>query len=192
MQWVAGCFEEGISHAKKAVEFDPLSSYANAILGLKNSHGGMSAESVSAGQAAVELEPSYIACWCLELVLHWDGQFERTVETGKMAVAVSGRHPFSMVALATTYADWSKPAEAKAIYGELLARAACEYIQPSQLAIAAAAEGEMEKAVDHAREAYEIRDPMLITAKYWPDFARLRDVPGFQDIVMGMGFSRIP
>jgi hypothetical protein len=36
----------------------------------------------------------------------------------------------------------------------------------------------------------ETRDPMLITAKYWPDLARLRDVRGFQDIVTRMGFSR--
>jgi hypothetical protein len=95
-----------------------------------------------------------------------------------------------MAALAMTYADWGKPAEAQSIYAELVARASHEYIQPSQLAIAAVAAGEQEKAVECIRQAYEIRDPMLITAKYWPDLARLRDVPGFQDIVTRMGFSR--
>ncbi len=95
-----------------------------------------------------------------------------------------------MAALAMTYADWGKPAEAQALYAELVARAAREYIQPSQLAIAAAAAGEQEKAVEYTRQAYEIRDPMLITAKYWPDFARMHDVPGFQDIVTRMRFSR--
>jgi hypothetical protein len=73
------------------------------------------------------------------VALHWVGLFERAVETGKMALAVSGRRPWAMAALAMTYADWGKPAEAKALYAELVARAAREYIQPSQLAIAAAA-----------------------------------------------------
>jgi hypothetical protein len=81
-----------------------------------------------------------------------------TVKTGSALKAKA--------ALAMTYADWGKPAEAKALYAELVARAAREYIQPSQLAIAAAAAGERENAVDYVREAYEIRDPMLIIANY--------------------------
>jgi len=190
LQWFAGRFEHGVLHAKKAVESDPLSSYANAILACTYGQAGMSGEGVSAGQTAVELEATYIACWSLEVVLHWAGLFERAVETGKTALAVSGRHPWAMAALAMTYADWGKPAEAQALYAELVARAAREYIQPSQLAIAAAAAGEQEKAVECTRQAYEIRDPMLITAKYWPDFARMHDVPGFQDIVTRMRFSR--
>jgi tetratricopeptide (TPR) repeat protein len=158
---------------------------------LTYSHAGMGNEAVLATQAAVELEGTYIAHWTLELVLHWEGQFDRAVEAGKMALAVSGRHPFAMVALATIYADWGKQAEAQAIYDELVARGAPEYIQPSQMAIAAAAAGDREKAVEHVREAYEIRDPMLIIAKYWPDFGGMRGVAGFEDIVERMGFSRI-
>jgi serine/threonine protein kinase/tetratricopeptide (TPR) repeat protein len=191
LQWVAGRFEQGVLPAKKAVDSDPLSSYANAILACTYGQAGMSNEGVAAGQKAVELEATYIACWALEVNLHWAGQFERAVEAGKMALAVSGRHPWAMAALAMTYADWNKPGEAQAIYAELVARGAREYIQPSQLAIAAAAAGQREKAVDHAREAYEIRDPMLITAKYFPDFASMRSVHGFQDIVRRMGFDRI-
>jgi serine/threonine protein kinase len=189
-QWFAGRFEQGILHAKKAVESDPLSSYANAILACTYGQAGLSGEGVLAGQAAMELETTYMACWSLEVALHWAGHFATAVETGKTALAVSGRHPWAMAALAMTYADWGKPAEAQAIYAELVARASHEYIQPSQLAIAAVAGGEQEKAVEYIRQAYEIRDPMLITAKYWPDLARMRDVSGFQDIITRMGFSR--
>jgi serine/threonine protein kinase/tetratricopeptide (TPR) repeat protein len=189
-QWFAGRFEQGILNAKKAVESDPLSSYANAILACTYGQAGMSQEGVLAGQAAVDLEATYMACWSLEIALHWAGLFEKAVETGKTALAVSGRHPWAMAALATTYADWGKLAEAQAIYAELVARSAHEYIQPSQLAIAAVAAGEQEKAVEYVRQAYQIRDPMLITAKYWPDLARLRDVPSFQDVITKMGFGR--
>jgi hypothetical protein len=77
LQWFAGRFEHGILHAKKAVESDPLSSYANAILACTYGQAGMGGEGVSAGQTAVELEATYIACWSLEVVLHWAGLFER-------------------------------------------------------------------------------------------------------------------
>jgi len=61
------------------------------------------------------------------LVLHWEGQFDRAVEAGKMALAVSGRHPFALAALAMTHADWGKPAKARVIYEEMVARGALEY-----------------------------------------------------------------
>ena len=137
----------------------------------------------------MELEGPYVGHWCYEMVLHWHGEFDRAAEAGKMALAVRGRHPFTMAALAMTYADWGKPAEARAIYAELVARTEREYVQPTQMAIAAAAAGDREKAVDYVREAYEIRDPMLLNAKVWPDFARMRDDAGSQDIVTKMGFS---
>lgn len=56
LQWFAGRFEHGILHAKKAVESDPLSSYAKAILACTYGQAGMGGEGVSAGQTAVELE----------------------------------------------------------------------------------------------------------------------------------------
>jgi adenylate cyclase len=56
LQWFAGRFEQGVLHAKKAVESDPLSSYANAILACAYGQAGMGGEGVSAGQTAVEFE----------------------------------------------------------------------------------------------------------------------------------------
>jgi hypothetical protein len=50
------------------------------------------------------------------------------------------------------------------------------YVKPSVLAIAAAAAGIEDKAIRHAREAFEIRDPgcQIYFSKHFPDSARLR------------------
>jgi len=62
-------------------------------------------------------------------------------------------------------------------------------VQPSQLAITASAACESDKAVAHARKAFEIRDPMLVVARHWPDFARLRGDPRFLEILACMGWK---
>jgi tetratricopeptide (TPR) repeat protein len=186
LQWIAGRLEEGLTLAKKTVECDPLSAYANGILALAYAHAGRSEEAVRAARSSLELEESFFTYWCLQCTLHWRGEFEKAAETGEMALAVSGRHPFAMAALAMTYADWGKAGEAQAIYSELLARAARAYVQPSVLAVTASAAGEPQKAFMHACEAFKTRDPYMILAKRWPDFAHLREEPNFNHIIAAM------
>jgi serine/threonine protein kinase/tetratricopeptide (TPR) repeat protein len=187
LQWIAGRFEEGVTLAKRAVEYDPLSGYAHAMLALTHGLAGRGNEAVRAAHAAVELEESYFTYWTLECALSWSGQFEKAAEAGETALAMAGRHAFAMSALAVIHADWGKVADAQAIYAELLARAARGYVQPAQLAVAASAAGEPDKALAHAREAYEIRDPYLLAAKRLPEFARLRKDPRFIEIIAKMG-----
>jgi hypothetical protein len=44
-------------------------------------------------------------------------------------------------------------------------------------------------ALQHAREAFNIRDRMLMVAGHWPDFARLRQEPRFDEILVKMGLK---
>ena len=84
------------------------------------------------------------------------------------------------------FADWGKPADAESVYAEMMARARREYVAPAELAIAATAVGMQDEAIGHAREAFEIRDPFcrIQFSKYWPDSARLREDPRFQEMLL--------
>jgi adenylate cyclase len=187
LQLAIGRATEGIEHARLAVESDPLSGYANAILGLTCSAAGRYTEAVEICERAVGLDAeSFLARFSLHWALRFSGRFEESVAVGELALAMSGRHPWAMTALAMTFAEWGKPADAQAVYAEMMARARRCYVQPCQLAIAATAAGMQDEAIRHSREAFEIRDPFcrIHFSKYWPDSARLRADPRFGEMLL--------
>ncbi|PYX97113.1 MAG: hypothetical protein DMG71_04050 [Acidobacteria bacterium] len=193
LQIAVGRLEEGVTQAKLAVESDPLSAYANTTLGLTCVLNPRYAEALPILQHAVELDPdSFYARWCLHIGLHVNRRFEESVAVGETALAMSGRHPWAMATLATTFADWNRPADAQGLYAELIARARRGYVQPTHLAIAAAAAGLQDDALRHAREAAEIRDPsrnQLAPMFYWPYTARLQADPRLGKILSEIGFT---
>jgi TolB-like protein len=192
LQFALGRATEAIEHARLAVESDPLSGYSNAMLGLTYSAAGRHTAAVEICERAVELDAeSFLARCSLQWALRFSGRFEESVAVGELALAMSGRHPWAMAGLAMTFAEWGKPADAQAVYAELMARAKRGYVQPSQVAMAAAAAGMQDEAIRHTREAFEIRDPFcrLHFSKYWPDSARLRVDPRFQEILLEFGLD---
>lgn len=189
LQCAVDRWEEGVHHTKLAVESDPLSGYANAVLGCSYILAGRYADAVTASERAVELDPdSFLARWNLHAALHGSGRFEEAVAVGEISLTMSGRHAWAMAALAATFADWGKPADAGAVYAELRARAQRYYAQPTQLAIAAAAAGMHDEAIRQVREAFEVRDPsrnmLSLVTNLWPFSARLHADPRFREIVL--------
>jgi hypothetical protein len=140
----------------------------------------------------VELDPdSFIARWILHITLYFSEQFEESVSVGEAALAMSGRHPWALSTMATTFATLGKPADAEALYAEMTARARRSYVQPCELAIVAAAAGMADEAIAHAHTAVQIRDPFSLIqfSKYWPYSARLREDSRFQEIIVKLNID---
>jgi adenylate cyclase len=191
LQCCEGRLEEGVAQAKLALESDPLSAYANSLFGFTSCMSRRYAEGLQACERAVELDPeSFIVRWCHHITLYFSRRFEEAVAVGELAAAMSGRHPWAMGTLAATLADWGKQSEAEAIYAELMGRARRSYVPPSTLAMAAAAAGIRDEAIGHARDAFEIRDPMsqFFLSKLHPTSARLLADPRFHEISADMGW----
>jgi adenylate cyclase len=189
LTFAKGCYKEAMAQAKLALECDPLSSYAHSAYGMICGCAGQCAEAVQATRRGMELDPaSYIAHHTLHLALHVCGRFEESVAIGEQALAMSGRHSWTMGTLAVTFADWGKPADADALYAEMLARARRQYVPPAILALAAAATSKEDEAICHARNALESRDPMCpLFSKHWSQTARLYAYPRFREIIARMG-----
>jgi len=189
LEWLAGRFEEGISQVRRGVELDPLSGYARGMLFCMCVHVNLD-EAVRAAHAAVQIEPDHmLAHWALLTALNSQGRFEEAVSAGEAALAISGRFPWMLASLARTYREIGKSADSKALYMELHWRAQREYVSPAVLGWAASAAGEQEEAIRYAREAHTMGDPVLIAAKYWPDYALLREDPRFHEILRSRGWK---
>ena len=126
--------------------------------------------------AAIERDPeSYIAHYALQSSYELAGHYAEAIATGHAALAISGRHPWALAMLAATYADWDRPSEARAVHGELVARAAEAYVQPTVLAWSAASAGLNDDAVKLVEQAVQERDPFLmLVLKHWPSTESLR------------------
>ena len=184
--WARGRFDEAIEVAKAAVDVDPLSGYAHAMLGFCYNHAGRGPEGVQAAKSPLSWKnPSSLIGHCNQHSTPMASSTEpRPPRNGACHFRTA---PFRCLTSGHDPCEMGKIVEARALYGELVSRSASSYIQPCHLAIAASAVGEMDKAVEHAREAFEIRDPMLMVARYWPDFARLREDSRFDQILFRIG-----
>jgi len=191
LQLATGRTTEALAQAKLALEFDPLSSYPYSFYGFICGCAGKHAEAVQTTRRAVELDPeSYIAHHTLQMALYFSGSLEESVAVGEHALALSGRHSWTMTTLAVTFNDWGKLADADATYAEMVARARRQYVSPALLAFAAAAASRGNEMISHAREALQTRDPdCFLFSKHWPMGAWLNAYPRFGELLSEVGFE---
>jgi tetratricopeptide (TPR) repeat protein len=142
----------------------------NSMLGLGYSVVARTSDGMRVSQRAFELDPeSYLPHWSQQAVLSLGGRYDEAIAAGQKALAISGRHPWSMMMLTQALADCERMADAESVYAEMLARARREYVPPSCLAYAASAIVRWDEVLCHVREAITIRDPcrIPILCSYW-------------------------
>ena len=202
LAWTAGRDQEGLAELTDIVDHDPLSGYAHVIHAFGDFTSGRFTEGIEHAQRGVELDPnSYLAQWCLTMAFHFGGRQEEAAAAAERALTMSGRHTWTLTALVQIYAAWGKPEDARAVYREVEARSAREYVQPSMFAPAAAAVGDLDRAIALAQQALDDRDPLFVVlARRWRAYALLRTDARFVEMVSRLelpgwnafGSSRVP
>jgi TolB-like protein len=186
---VAGNADEGLLHARVAVEVDPRSALAWAQLGMAL---------IGAGQHEAAIEP---LVWAAQLgrsllipnlylgvnYIHL-GKAPEALAALKTALRVSGRHPFTISALAVYHATLGNPADAQPLHDELVARSRQEYVQASMLSLTTAAIGRVDEAFLLLDKACDDRDGVMIFSKRYPAFALLQRDPRMERIYRRVGF----
>jgi len=184
-------FEDGIAQFRTATKNDPLSSYVHSCFALTLATGDFVEESIASAEYAVHLDPdSLIARYNLGYCYLWSGQPDKALIECQIALKISSRHAWILHLILLTYLKLNRPDEALKIYKEMKARYRDHYLPPSNLAIAAAALGKHEYALELAQAGVKLIDPYLpFVVTLLKDGEELRKIPGFIKIQQELGYS---
>jgi TolB-like protein/Tfp pilus assembly protein PilF len=187
LQWTRGRFAEGVAHARRALEDDPLSAYPALMLAGCLQATGPLDEAIATGRLAVERDPDSVAArWVLGATLALAGRANDAVTMCQAAAAMTDS-PVALSGLAFAYARAGRTADAAGVHEDLAARAATRYVALAFLASAAASGGRLEQALALARRAWDDREPtFMLWARHYHEYDRLRDDPRFQAILQEM------
>ncbi len=183
---VGSRFEEGIEQSHSLIEFDPLSGYAHAMRAGCLAMAGRPLEALPFAYQARTLDPEAFVCnWIIQICHQWAGQWDESCGAAETALAVSGRHPWSLATYCVSLAESGRDAEARAAQAELTSRAVGGYVQPFILAQATAAIGDADAAIAYAEQAFDERDLSLVLfGRNWqPGAPHLSADPRFVDIL---------
>jgi TolB-like protein/Tfp pilus assembly protein PilF/tRNA A-37 threonylcarbamoyl transferase component Bud32 len=187
--FIEGGVEDAVAQARRAVELDPLSPLLVMQLGMTLTGAGRYDEAVSSFRRAGDLAPlMFQATIHLGLVFNHLGRSDEAIAPLEVAVTTSGRHPWTLAALAVCYSALGKRADVEAIHDELLARARREYVQSTILAIVAASLGQMDDTFRLLDRACDEHDGILVYSQRYPFFERLQADPRMERIYRRIGF----
>jgi serine/threonine-protein kinase len=181
------------TEAEHAASHDPLSAYAWAMVANVYTVCGRYEESIAPAERAIALDPaSFIAHVGLPFAYEFTGRHERALEAARQALAVSGRHPWSLAALAICHGRAGERDLADAVLAELRARAVHDWVAPTDLAMAAVGAGRIDEALVHVARAVEELDPRVVTIdfEHWIHWNPLRTDPRFPALRERLGWER--
>ena len=140
----------------------------------------------------VALAPdALLSHWTHGLVAHWAGAHDEAIAAFAHAKQVSG-HIFAVSHAIVALANMGRLAEARAEYDLLPALALRRFLPKITIAVAAAAVGLQDQAMELAQESCDEREPtLLIMAQDFPDSIRLRQDPRFAEIRRRMGLTPV-
>ena len=190
LQWVQGRLSEGVAEARRALEGDPLSGYATAMLALTLGMAGQQAEALEAARLATQRDDVFVTHWNHGLVACWHGALDESVAAFDACTAATKRHQYALAHCALAHAIAGNAVRAHALHDELRTLAGKTYISSSTLMVAATAIGDMDAAIEFALQSCDEREPMMILlARNFPSLQRLRDDPRYAEVLRRLAYQ---
>ena len=185
-------FKEGLEQLKIGIENDPLSSYAHSCFALALATADKTKESIELCKYAIKLDPkSMLARFTMGYSYLCARQLDDALRESQISLELSNRNTWDLNQILLIYLKMNEQDKAQKIYQEIEARYENENLPPSHLAVAAAAMGKDEYALELTYRAIDVMDPYLphiITR--WATAEALRKIPGFDEVSRSLGYSK--
>ena len=173
--------QEALTHARRAVELNPISPLIGALEGLYLSHQREHEAAVQRLKEVITLDPQFwLSHHLLANALVDAGQYEAALAESAEAKRLSPLQTLSDTFGAIALARLGRTDEARAVLKSLEATARQSYVPPTHFAMIEAALGERDQAFQHLDAALSVRDARLALLKSDPKWDDLRADPRFQ------------
>jgi len=186
-----GRLDGAISEVRHGLEYDPLSIYMQAFLGVLLLTSKKYQQAAEHLQTALDLEPSnFIARSSLGVAYCFQSRIEEGIAEIQKAIDLSDRDEWPVAALGVVQAAFGDRSQAREILVELEQRARDEYVSAIHIAAIHAQLGEKDRAFEWLERAYEERCSLLFAVEngyIGRTFDILEDEPRFQDLLRRIG-----
>ncbi len=184
-----GRMEQGIEHAVRAQELEPLSLIIHTLAGWVYYFAKRYDESIAQCRKTLELDPGYIRA---HLGLGWAHQQQGKLDLAKSefarGVELSGHSPRYVAALGALNAIEGDREAALSAIAELDDMSKRMYISPADRSVVFAALGDADETMANLERAHDERSGALVYMRLDPDFAPVQSDPRFTDLVRRMRF----
>jgi TolB-like protein/Tfp pilus assembly protein PilF/DNA-binding XRE family transcriptional regulator len=188
-----GRTEESLSASKRCLELDPLDLVINIHMAWHYQFARQYEQAIEQCWKTSELHPnSFWPAYFFGLAYEQQGQIDRAVEEFRIAVKMSGDVTFATAGLGHLYGTAGKVAEARAVLGELSARAQRAYVPAYDIALVCAGLGWKDQAFAFLSQAYEERSGWIAYLKVDPRLDLLRGDVRFVDLLRRVRLSPQP
>ena len=188
LAWL-GMLDEARAEARLAVDYEPLSLVVNLNYGILLYLGGRSEEAMAVCRKVLELEPRFFfAHWMQGRILLGRNLVGDAVTLLQAAVDEHGRNPELLGTLGYALARGGRTDDARTIVRELQS-AGGESRTASCIAEVLIGLGELDQALVHIEQLFVHRGELAFVL-VGPQFAPLREHPGFETMLRRVGFPQ--
>ncbi len=185
-----GRADESIAEGKLALELDPLAMLTNQMLGDAYVSARRYDLAIAQFRKGLDLHPVDST---LQYQLGWayfySGAIDQGMETIRGSLALDGVDPSLSPDLAYIEATRGRREKARQILNRLLILSERNPVSPGLIALVYTALDERTLALTWLEKAYHQHSSMMVWLKTDPRFDRIRQEPGFQDLMRRVGLS---
>ena len=183
--------KEGINLIKKAIEIDPLSGYARVCLASSYVQLGLYDRAIKEGRYILESDPAQnLIPINLMSSYFGSGDYKKAYALIESSLVKSGK--MWIYQSVFIHLKMNLKEKAERIYTKIEQQYNDGELLPTSIALAAAALGYKEKAINLLHQACDVKDPALILlAINNKDGEILHEIPGYDKILDRMGLKEV-